>query len=132
MSIDPNLLSALTAALNTTAIGAVAAACILQIGQIPERRLKRELAADDRKKLLLAKAVELTLADRTLDLEIAKATRTGGAIIPPAAVNVTKHLEYLEHIYDEGTVPPEVLSTMQKQVDQHNARLKVIPNRVAR
>lgn len=132
MNIDPNLVSVLVTALNTTAVGAIATACILQVGQFFDRRQKKELAADDRKKLLLTKAVELTISDRTLDLEIAKATRTGGAIIPPAAVNVTKYLEYLEHIYDEGTVPPEVMSTMQKQVDQHNARLKVIPNRVAR
>ena len=109
--------------LTSAAVATVVSALISQIGLFFERKQKKELSENARRELLFTKAIELALSDRDFELEIAKATKKGGAIIPPPAVTVTNYFEYLNHIYKEGTVPDEVIQTLQKQVDEHSARL---------
>jgi hypothetical protein len=104
--------------ITSAAIATVISALITQVGLWFDRRQKSELAKLNVKKSLFNKAIDLALADRGLQLEIAKATKTGGGIIPPAAVSVAQHFQYLNHIYENGTVPDEVIQIIQQQIDE--------------
>ena len=104
----------------SAATGATVSAVIIQLGLFFERKQKDALAERARKDLIFQKAIEMAVADRELDLEIAK--RGGRNILPPLAITVTKHFEYLLHIYENGTIPPEVIELTEKQIEKDNQR----------
>lgn len=85
----------------SAAIGGLAAAVVNLIGQILERRSRRE-------ELLLAKAVDLAVERVRFAFEVAKESGQS-ASLRDAGITCATYYKWLAHLLDKGELPPDAV-----------------------
>jgi hypothetical protein len=105
--------------LTSAVVSAVVSSSITLLGQYLERKSREseaKITRDQRlRELFLTKALELTLEENKLFIELNKKS---GGYLQPYIASVAEHFTYLTHIFEHGSLPEKLqLSLLEQNAD---------------